>query len=266
MDGRRQGPMHDIDLHFVASLARRAGEAILEIYQRDFSIQEKEDRSPLTDADRRSNDLILSALQEAHPEIPCLSEESKALDFSERRHWMRFWLIDPLDGTKEFIKKNGEFTVNIALIESGVPVLGVVYQPCGDVLYQADRLNGATKQIGQSAPVVLPSSHIHYLERQTVRVVASRSHMSPETEAFVENLRRAGKTVEFTSSGSSLKICLVAEGAADVYPRFAPTMEWDTAAAHAIATFAGRRVSHWTSGHPLIYNKPDLLNPWFLVD
>lgn len=256
--------MHDIDLQRVASIAREAGAAILEVYQREFSIQEKADRSPLTEADRRSNELILTALQNIYPDIPCLSEETNALDYSERRNWTRCWIIDPLDGTKEFIKKNGEFTVNIALVAAGVPVLGVVYQPCGDVLYQADAAHGASKSVAGSAPVQLRGGP-HYLDLDTVRVVASRSHMTPETESFVENLRRSGRTVEFTSSGSSLKICRVAEGAADVYPRYAPTMEWDTAAAHALAMHAGRRVTHWQTGEALSYNKPDLLNPWFLV-
>lgn len=256
--------MHDIDLHRVAAIARQAGAAILEVYQREFSVQEKDDRSPLTEADRRSNELILAALQQLFPDIPCLSEETKARDFSERQHWTRCWIIDPLDGTKEFIKKNGEFTVNIALVESGHPVLGVVYQPWGDVLYQADAVHGASKSVGGAAPERLAGGR-HYLDLDTVRVVASRSHMTPETEAFVDDLRRTGRTVEFTSSGSSLKICRVAEGSADVYPRYAPTMEWDTAAAHAVAIHAGRRVTHWKSGEALRYNKPDLLNPWFLV-
>lgn len=257
--------MHDIDVHLVASIARQAGQAILEVYRRDFSVQEKEDRSPLTEADRRSNDLILRELHRAYPGIPSLSEECRARDFAERQLWERCWIIDPLDGTKEFIKKNGEFTVNIALVESGTPILGVVYQPCGDVLYQASAGCGAFKIVKDTTPVPLRGGP-HYLELETVRVVASRSHMTAETESFIENLRRMGKHVDFTSSGSSLKICLVAEGAADVYPRFAPTMEWDTAAAHAVATQAGRHIRHWPSGEPLTYNKQDLLNPWFLVD
>lgn len=256
--------MSDINLLSVASIARLAGEAVMEIYLQNFTVQEKEDRSPLTEADRRSNEIILTKLQQLYPEIPCLSEESRALDFAERRLWTRCWIIDPLDGTKEFIKKNGEFTINIALVERGVPVLGVVYQPCGNVLYQADSVHGATKSTAGGPPVSLAGGP-HYLDLDTVRVVASRSHMSPETEAFIEDLRQAGKQVIFTSSGSSLKLCLVAEGSADVYPRFAPTMEWDTAAAHAVALRAGRRVTQWPGGESLTYNKQDLLNPWFLV-
>ncbi|MEO0447578.1 MAG: 3'(2'),5'-bisphosphate nucleotidase CysQ [Verrucomicrobiota bacterium] len=254
-----------VDVSILAAVAKQAGEAILEVYQREFTVEEKEDRSPLTEADQKANDIILAALEKAYPEIPAISEETKALPFSERTSWKRCWLVDPLDGTKEFIKKNGEFTVNIALVEEGIPVAGVVYQPVTDTLYEGEESIGARKTVGSDSPTPLQGGS-HYKTLDTVRVVASRSHMSAETEEFVSGLRREGKEVELTSAGSSLKLCLVAEGKADVYPRFAPTMEWDTAAAHAVAHFAGRKVVHWQTKESLAYNKEDLLNPWFLVE
>ncbi len=255
----------DIDLASIVAIARTAGEEILEVYQREFSVAEKEDRSPLTEADERANAIILQGLQEAYPDIPYISEETKATDYQERQHWQRFWLIDPLDGTKEFIKKNGEFTVNIALVEGGVPTLGVVFQPAAKVLYHAAKGLGARKIDADGHETVLRNDS-HYASKDTVRVVASRSHMSPETEAFVEDLKSSGKQVELTSSGSSLKLCMVAAGDADVYPRFAPTMEWDTGAAHAIVLEAGRQVLNRETMQPLQYNKENLLNPWFIVE
>jgi 3'(2'), 5'-bisphosphate nucleotidase len=255
----------EIQLDRVADIARQAGEAILEVYRQDFTVEHKADQSPLTEADRRANDVILRNLREEYPEIPWISEETKATPFPQRTGWNRFWLIDPLDGTKEFIKKNGEFTVNIALIEDGVPVLGVVYQPATGTLYTAQRGAGATKTSPDGSQTALHGG-AYYREQKLVRVVASRSHMSPETEEFINALSASGHDVELTSAGSSLKLCLVAEGAADVYPRFGPTMEWDTAAAHAIALEAGRKVIQHPSGEPLRYNKENLLNPWFLVE
>tara|TARA_R110002096_G_scaffold435701_2_gene662190 strand:+ start:10443 stop:11213 length:771 start_codon:yes stop_codon:yes gene_type:complete len=255
----------EIDIQVVIQIARKAGEEILKIYEREFTIEEKEDRSPLTEADKRANEVILEGLQSNYPDIPFITEESKALPYEERKDWGQFWLIDPLDGTKEFIKKNGEFTVNIALVEDGVPVLGVVFQPAANRLFYAQKSIGAFKVDDGGEPEKLEGGK-HFQDQNPVKIVASRSHMSPETEQFVEELRSQGKEIELTSSGSSLKLCLVAEGSADVYPRFAPTMEWDTGAAHAVCLEAGRQVNNRETGSPLQYNKENLLNPWFIVE
>lgn len=199
--------------------------------------------------------------------------ERIAIMLKNRTRWDTFWLVDPLDGTKEFLKKNGEFTVNIALIEKGVPVLGVIYVPFRKELYYAADTVGAFKMTDADSDrqpamdeirkqaVRLPMS----LGHQGIVVVASRSHQSDQTNMYIENLRRQGQPVTLINSGSSLKICLVAEGSADVYPRFAPTMEWDTAAGHAIARAAGCNIYHIDEKTPITYNKEDLLNPWFIV-
>ena len=221
--------------------------------------------------------------------IPVLSEEGRHLPYEERCGWDCLWVVDPLDGTKEFIKKNGEFTVNVALVRQGAPVLGVVYVPATRVLYYGIVGEGAWKCtvpaleanlpeadslaafLSQGAPSAgtspfggepLPTDQGH----DTFTVVASRSHMSPETQAYIQEMERVHGQVRTVSSGSSIKICLVAEGVADAYPRFAPTMEWDTAAGDAVARAAGRAVTNAENGKPLLYNKPDLLNPWFLVE
>ena len=254
-----------IDLGFLRDVARRAGEAVLEVYRQDFEVEFKADASPLTEADQRSNEVIVAALQARYPEIPIISEEIRALAFSERAGWESCWLIDPLDGTKEFVKKNGEFTINIALIHRGEPVAGVVYQPVTGAMYSAERGAGAYLEEPGKSPRRL-ENHKHYSSEQHVTVVASRSHLSQEVEDFVAELRSGGKHVEFQSAGSSLKLCLVAEGKATVYPRFAPTMEWDTAAAHAVVNEAGRKVLDRDTREPLTYNKENLLNPWFIVE
>ena len=258
-------PAPPIDLGHLRDVARRAGEAVLEVYSRDFEVEFKADESPLTEADQRSNQVIVAALQERYPEIPIISEEVRATDYSERAGWDSCWLIDPLDGTKEFVKKNGEFTSNIALIHCGEPVAGVVYRPVTGAMYSAEMGRGAYLEDTGGQPVRLENTE-HYSSEQHITVVASRSHLSQEVEDFVNELRAAGKQVEFQSAGSSLKLCLVAEGKASVYPRFAPTMEWDTAAAHAIVNEAGRQVLNRETGEPLTYNKENLLNPWFIVE
>lgn len=254
-----------ISIEEIKNLARAAGAAILEVYGTEFSVDTKEDASPLTEADRRSNEVILEGLSRLHPDIPVISEETRTLPYEERRDWDRFWLVDPLDGTKEFIKRNGEFTVNIALVRNGIPVLGVVYQPVGDHLYWASEGNGAWKSSGGGESVRLRGG-THYLDKSEVTVVASRSHLTDEVRDFIAALETSGKRVEFRSAGSSLKLCLVAEGSADVYPRLGPTMEWDTGAAHAVALEAGRQVLEHGSGEPLRYNKENLLNPHFIVE
>ncbi|MCB1098579.1 MAG: 3'(2'),5'-bisphosphate nucleotidase CysQ [Verrucomicrobiae bacterium] len=255
----------NFDIAPLLATAVRAGAAILDVYSKDFAVEKKADNSPLTEADKRANAIILEDLAQFSPGVPIISEETKTLPFEQRKDWDWFWLVDPLDGTKEFIKKNGEFTVNIALIHRGVPWAGVVYQPVTDTLYYAVKRQGAWQRKGGSVPERLDGG-AHYSEADAVTVVASRSHMSPEVEQFVTDLRGRGKSVEFLSAGSSLKLCLVASGAASVYPRLGPTMEWDTAAAHAVATEAGRSVLNFETREPLLYNKQNLLNPWFIVE
>ncbi len=249
------------------------GEAILTVYHLDDrEITFKEDSSPLTLADRRADEAIRREL--AATGIPILTEESSDIPYRERKEWQRFWLVDPLDGTKEFIRRNDEFTVNIALIEAGEPVAGVVYLPVFRQLYFAVKGEGAyrldnvdihnTPSFSPGAP--LPEGAVRLPDRQPagrVRVVVSRSHLSPETEAFIR--RTLGDTpYETLPAGSSLKFCRVAEGVADLYPRMGPTMEWDIAAATLLVTESGGSVSH-TDGTPLRFNKEDLHNPWFVV-
>lgn len=255
--------------------ALQAGERIRQVYEdpeADFQVERKADNSPLTIADRRAHEAI-SALLKAGTPFPILSEEGRQIPYAERAAWTELWIVDPLDGTKEFIKRNGEFTVNIALVRRGVPVMGVIYVPVKEWLYFAAEGLGAFKVEGIRA---LGAETVDDLMRRGARlprqeerdafvVVASRSHSTPETEAYIERMRQAHERVELRSSGSSLKICLIAEGKADVYPRFAPTMEWDTAAGHAIVRVAGGEVRQADGGAPLLYNKEDLLNPWFIV-
>jgi 3'(2'), 5'-bisphosphate nucleotidase len=252
--------------------ALAAGRTILDVYAgADFGVEIKSDRSPLTIADRRAHRVIGEGL--AASGLPVLSEEGRDISYEERRGWTSFWMVDPLDGTKEFIKRNGEFTVNIALIRSGAPVLGVVYAPVLDILYAGREGLGAfkTERAGQNedsfgdgltgSGVKLPVAR----KPGPFRIVASRSHMTAETLTFVEAEKAARGEVELVSIGSSLKLCLVAEGTADVYPRFGPTMEWDTAAGDAVARAAGCVVRRAEGPDPLLYNKEDLHNPWFVV-
>ncbi len=242
--------------------------------KQDFGVERKADNSPLTLADRRAHEVIVRHLEATG--LPILSEEGKHLPFEQRAEWERFWLVDPLDGTKEFIKKNGEFTVNIALVIDGRPHLGVVYAPALEALYFADPFVGARKvegitewAEGETLPRLVERSALLPLGRkddEAYVVVCSRSHESAETLAFIDEARRRHPLVRTVPSGSSLKICLVAEGVADVYPRLAPTMEWDTGAGHAVALCAGKKVTSAEDGSPLVYNKADLHNPWFVVE
>ncbi len=256
---------HGVAIGPLMETARMAGAKILEVYGRDFEVEYKGDDSPLTEADKAANQIIMAFLDSDYPGTPVISEENREIAYGERRDWRRFWLVDPLDGTKEFIKKNDEFTVNIALVEDGRPVLGVVYQPVNDTLYLGVEQAGAWRIAKGGHPQAIVGGP-HYLEKDRVQVVASRSHLTPEVEAFVQDLRVQGKEVEFLSAGSSLKLCLVAEGVADVYPRFGPTMEWDTGAAQVVATAAGRQVLDAETRKPLSYNKENLLNPFFIVE
>ena len=266
-------------LNTAVDAALEAGREIMRIYldpSQDFGIEKKLDNSPVTLADKAAHNCIVRHL--AQTGIPILSEEGAHLPYEKRKTWHKVWVVDPLDGTKEFIKKNGEFTVNIALVEDGSPVLGVIYLPATEMLYTGIVGEGAWKQIlsdspernqvRKSLPVereVLPYGQAQAEGKGTFVIVASRSHMSPETEDYINQMRRKYGDIRLVSGGSSLKLCLVAEGTADVYPRLAPTMEWDTAAGDAIARAAGKRVVDARTGQPLTYNKPDLHNPWFIV-
>ena len=256
----------EINIEKLLLIANKAGDAVMEVYSKDFEVEIKADNSPLTEADTKSNMVIISGLKELYPDIPVISEENKLTPYEDRKNWKRFWLIDPIDGTKEFIKKNGEFTINIALIEEGEPVIGIVYAPALNLMYVGAKGLGTFKLKDDGLSYKRLTNPVHYRHKSKVIVVGSRSHLSAETVAFVDRLKAGGKEVEFLSSGSSLKFCLVAEGKADVYPRFGPTMEWDTGAAHAVAKYAGRTVINAETQEPLIYNKENLLNPWFIVE
>ena len=251
------------------------GQAIMEVYnnpETDWEVERKADNSPLTLADRKAHTAICTLLSKTP--YPILSEEGSHANYAERKDWQRLWIVDPLDGTKEFLKRNGEFTVNIALVENGVPVLGVIYVPVqkkfyyglvgeGAFLYEnIDPACGAEFTAEEHTALSLPQPK--ECDRGYV-VVASRSHLSAETEAFINTLRTEHGEVSMRSAGSSLKICLVAEGKADIYPRLAPTMEWDTAAGHAIVKAAGGEIYHAESELPLTYNKENLLNAHFIV-
>ena len=251
--------LKNIDLEVIVDIAQKAGDTIMEIYSRDFQVDYKDDKSPLTEADTKSNEIICEALAKAYPEIPLLSEENKAEEYEVRKEWEYFWLIDPIDGTKEFIKKNGEFTVNIALIHNDSPVLGVVYAPALGDMYKAKKGDGAFKN-GQRLPL-----EVNETPEKSLRVVASKSHLSEETQAFIDEVAKSTKSIEQVSKGSSLKLVMVAEGSADIYPRLAPTMEWDTGAADAIVRESGKMSFQFENNEPMTYNKENLLNPWFIV-
>lgn len=252
-------------LESVLDVAIQAGKEILDVYENEFEVDYKGDGSPLTKADQRAHQLIQHELTERYPDIPILSEESSEDVFEMRLQWNRFWLVDPLDGTKEFVKRNGEFTVNIALIENAQPVLGVVHTPVTSISHFAAVGVGAFKQTGcEAGEASRTPISVRAAKKQAVTMVASRSHSGKEVEQFKRNVEQEWGDVEIVSMGSSLKLCLVAEGAADVYPRLGPTSEWDTAAAHAVVEIAGGLVVD-LQGQRLQYNKPNILNPWFLV-
>lgn len=242
----------------IIDIAKQAGEAILNIYETDFSVYEKSDLSPLTEADLAAHNHITDCLLKLTPEIPILSEESATIPFSIRKEWNRYWLVDPLDGTKEFVKRNGEFTVNIALIDNQRPILGVIYVPVSKITYYGSTDIGAFKQLPDCAaePISVKPKH-----GTPIKVAGSRSHAGESLKRYLENLGEH----EIVSMGSSLKSCLVAEGLADIYPRLGPTSEWDTGAAQAIVEAAGGKITD-TSMHPLRYNsKESVLNPDFFV-
>ena len=278
---------YELTAHALAALraALQAGAEILAVYNGEFEVQQKADRTPLTEADLRAQRRIHEILEQHDPEVPFLGEESADIPYDRRELWDRYWLVDPLDGTKEFVKRNGEFTVNIAYVSAtdgpGDPLVGVVYAPVlsraylgvvGKGAYRLDNLPpGAAAPRSWDEPVATaralqPAGPAEQRSpERPFTVVASRSHMSAETEAFVEEVRAEHPDLELVSAGSALKMCLVAEGAADLYPRFAPTMEWDTGAGHAVCRAAGAEVVAWPAAEELVYNKPELVNPWFLV-
>lgn len=272
------------DILFTAiQAALQAGAEIMKVYtdpNADFEVEKKADNSPLTIADRKSHEIIAARLSQTP--YPILSEEGKKIPVEERKKWKELWVVDPLDGTKEFIKRNGEFTVNIAFVKDGKPEAGIIYIPVKEELYFADSDMGAFKaenkngllariasdaDSGASLSPLMEISHKlpSPKEHDTFRIVASRSHLNAETEAYIRQMETIHSHVETVSKGSSLKLCLIAEGNADVYPRFAPTMEWDTAAGDAIIRATGKNVLQAQTGKPLEYNKEDLLNPWFIA-
>ncbi len=249
-----------LDIEKIIVIAIAAGKEILAIYQKnDFGTREKSDNSPLTEADIASHQLIIQQLQKLTPEIPVLSEESADILWEVRKSWHRYWLIDPLDGTKEFIKRNGEFTVNIALIDNHKPVLGVVHAPVLDTTWVGEKERSAIKIHAGKQQKIKVKRHV---TGKPWKVAGSRTHAGDSLNTFLANLG----SYELISMGSSIKLCLVAEGKADIYPRLGPTSEWDTAAAHAVVNAAGGEVVIAESGQPLLYNTKDsLLNPHFLV-
>jgi 3'(2'), 5'-bisphosphate nucleotidase len=258
-------------LNIIITASIKAGEEILKIYNTEFAVEYKEDESPLTMADKNANDVIMSFLTKTG--IPVLSEEGRSISYEERKGWDELWIVDPLDGTKEFVNKNDEFTVNIALIKKNKPIMGVVYAPVLDELYFGKENLGAFKlqkasewlkkkadfiQISSKLPLKIPKTHYG--------IVASRSHLSTETTDYINEIRKNHDNLEIVSKGSSLKIVMVAEGSADVYPRFALTSEWDTAAGHAVVLASGGRIVQAKSPEEeVVYNKKDILNPWFIV-
>jgi 3'(2'), 5'-bisphosphate nucleotidase len=263
--------MNDQELLQTAiTAAISGGTEILNIYGQDFEVEFKADKSPLTLADRYAHEAICSALKATG--LPVLSEEGKNIPYEVRKGWQRFWLVDPLDGTKEFVKRNGEFTVNIALINEQKAVMGVILVPVSGLLYFASRSTGASK-------IILEDKGEKSLEKMMknaqslplpglpgrLTLVGSRSHLSQETADFIQNLQITEPGLDFISIGSSLKMCMIAEGKAHIYPRFGPTMEWDTAAGQAIVEIAGGKVVKADSGEAVLYNKPDLHNPWFVA-
>ncbi|HIE15644.1 MAG TPA: 3'(2'),5'-bisphosphate nucleotidase CysQ [Bacteroidales bacterium] len=256
-------------LKTIISASIEAGKEILKVYRTSFNVEYKEDNSPLTMADKNAHNVIISFLNDTT--IPILSEEGSYISYEERKNWSLLWVVDPLDGTKEFVKRNDEFTVNIALVENGIPVMGVVYAPVLDLLYvgaeslgayrikNASTIDNITGELINENRLPLSTTQ-HYFG-----VVASRSHLNEETELFIDKLRKQHEDIKIVSIGSSLKLCMVAEGAADIYPRFAPTMEWDTAAGDAVVRASGGKTLIANTKNNLQYNKENLLNPWFIV-
>ncbi|MER2108371.1 MAG: 3'(2'),5'-bisphosphate nucleotidase CysQ [Solibacillus sp.] len=261
-----------IQIHDIVKIAFEAGQKILPIYKTDhLKVDVKSDDSPVTLADKTAHYYIYEQLSTRYPDIPVISEEGDIADFTVRKEWRYAWLVDPLDGTKEFIKKNGEFTINIGLLQEGVPVLGVIYIPAQDIMYFASSDIGSYKLAncaqalaeqdvtGAAQKLPLPKQH------EGIRVVVSRSHSSAETEDYLNELAQQHTIIETIASGSSIKMCLIAEGVADIYPRLSYSMEWDTAAGEAIARYSGAHVEVYPTKFPMQYNKENLKNPFHIV-
>jgi 3'(2'), 5'-bisphosphate nucleotidase len=255
-------------LSLAIDAALKAGNETLKYYLQKFDVLVKEDHSPLTLADLEANRVINEILEPTG--IPILSEENKLIPFETRKNWKQFWLVDPLDGTKEFINQSTEYTVNIALIEDGIPVLGVVFAPALNTLYygliELGSFKAIKKDTNKAEDIHAKAKALRLSKPQKdLRIVASRSHLSDETKAFIHKIERKSKIGEMHSYGSSLKICMIAEGSADIYPRLGPTMEWDTAASHAVAIYAGCEILNLDNTGQMLYNKENLLNPRFVV-
>lgn len=249
-----------IDPLAIMAIAKRASRAILDIYFTEFEVTQKDDLSPLTKADNASNDIIVQGLGQLFPHIPIVSEESDQTAFEKRKQWSLVWIVDPLDGTKEFIQRNGEFTINMALVSHGIPIWGMIYIPVSGDAYYASRGDGAKRMSkGMEEPVsaIEPKDHLI--------IASSRSHWSPQLEKYVMHLRSRFQRIDFISAGSALKFCLIAEGRAHLYLRFGTTMEWDTAAGQIIVEEAGGQVCSMQAMEPLVYNKEDLSNPSFVA-
>lgn len=263
--------MYKKELELAIEASIEAGKEILDVYHSsNFNIEEKADKSPLTLADKNAHEKIMEYLSQL--DIPVLSEEGREIDYSERKNWDLLWIVDPLDGTKEFIKRNGEFTVNIALIKNNTPIMGVIYVPVKNTLYFGLEKIGAFKienfqEENYNLQTLIEKSEQlpKKIQDRNYVAVGSRSHMSQETEDFFNQLKKEHGEVDIVSMGSSLKICLVAEGVADIYPRFAPTMEWDTAAGQGIVQAAGKKIIDFNTKKPMVYNRENLLNNWFTV-
>jgi len=260
----------NINVQDIVKIAESAGKQILCVYNSDdFWVEDKADGdyiSPLTLADTQANEIIVTALKELYPHIPILSEEEKEVPYSERKDWEYFWCVDPLDGTKEFIKRNGDFTVNIALIHKDTPVLGVIYAPVHDTTFYSKLWEGAFKKMQDSISQLTPKSKKNQ-DTNTFRIVASRSHRGENLDTYVENIQKeTAKEIDFVSVGSSLKFTLIADNMADMYPRFVPTMEWDTAAGQAILEELWYSILIYPEWKPLKYNRENLRNPFFIAE
>jgi len=248
-----------IDIEDIKYIAVKSGNAVLNIYNQDFDVEYKDDNSPVTKADLEANRIILEGLTKLYLDIPILSEETDLVDYEIRKHWEYYWCIDPLDGTKEFVKRNGEFTINIGLIHKGNPVLGVVFAPMLNELYYAKKGYGAFKN-GYELPFIINDTPKEYIS-----VASSRSHKSDKAQKFIDNLRNETEELIIFEQGSSLKFCLLAEGMIDIYPRFSPIQEWDTAASHCILLESGKNILNYETGKQITYNKKSMLQPWFIA-
>jgi len=256
-------------LLIIINASLEAGREILDVYSADFSVGLKTDSSPITQADKNAHHIIINALEQTN--LPIISEEEEQTPYQKRKGWKQFWMVDPLDGTKEFVNRNGEFTVNIALIENGKPTMGVIYIPVQQTLFFADKLaykiESFSKPIFSIANLLVNAEQLPLIQnRSNFIVLASRSHMNEQTTSFINKLKENYTHLTIQQKGSSLKLCTIAENSADIYPRFGPTMEWDIAAGHAIINAAGGSVINWETKNSLQYNKENLLNPSFIVN